>query len=235
MDNSPILNHIHAPEAFHAHCLTNRRLIGLTGGIATGKTTVSNYLATVHQLPILDADRYAREAVQPGCAILQRIVDRYGKSILSDGKHLDRQRLGNIVFQDDQERQWLEAQIHPYVAQCFTDLLKALESKPVIVLVIPLLFESNITISGAKVTDLITEIWVVSCPVEQQIQRLMERNKFTLPEAQARIQAQMPLSEKCARADAILDNASTVEALLQQVDRALLKNSVPYQLTSPRV
>jgi dephospho-CoA kinase len=210
-----------------------QRLIGLTGGIATGKTTVANYLATVHQLPILDADRYAREAVQPGSAILRRIVERYGPTILADGEHLDRQHLGDIVFQDNQERRWLEAQIHPYVGQCFQDMLAALQDQSTIILVIPLLFEAQLEAQIAQITGQITEIWVVSCSPQQQLERLLQRDHFSLEAAQARIQAQMSLAQKCDCADQVLDNSSTLAALLNQVDQALHNNTISQQFTSP--
>ena len=92
-----------------------QRVIGLTGGIGMGKTTVSNYLAMVHHLPILDADVYAREAVQPSSRVLQEIVERYGARILMPDGMLDRLRLSDIIFQNPSERLWLEQQIHPYV------------------------------------------------------------------------------------------------------------------------
>lgn len=193
----------------------SRRLIGLTGGIATGKTTVSSYLATVHQLPILDADRYAREAVQPRSDIWQRVVDRYGTEILADEDHLDRKRLGDIVFHNDEERHWLESQIHPYVNQCFADMLAALHDQPTLVLAIPLLFEVGLV-------EEVTEVWVVSCTEAQQIERIIQRDHLTPEQAQARIQAQMPLSEKCGRAQVVLDNSGDRESLQAQIDRALL-------------
>ncbi|MEB3162581.1 MAG: dephospho-CoA kinase [Prochlorothrix sp.] len=207
-----------------AQSTDSRRLIGLTGGIATGKTTVSSYLATVHQLPILDADRYAREAVQPRSEIWQRVVDRYGTEILADEEHLDRKRLGEIIFHDAEERHWLEAQIHPYVNQCFADMLEALHDQPTLVLVIPLLFEVGLV-------DQVSEVWVVSCAEAQQIERLVKRDQLSLEEAQARIQAQMPLSEKCARAQVVLDNSGDRELLQAQIDQALLR-SVPDGLTT---
>lgn len=198
----------------------HHRLIGLTGGIGTGKSTVGNYLASVHQLPILDADRYAREAVQPGSEILQRIVDRHGASILADGQHLDRQRLGDIVFHDINERHWLESQIHPYVNQCFADVMTALHDQPTLVLMIPLLFEAGLT-------GQVNEIWVVTCSEEQQLERLMHRDHLTRSEAQVRIQAQMPMSEKCAQADVVLDNSHDRDHLLAQVDQALGRIPTP--------
>lgn len=190
-----------------------RRLIGLTGGIGTGKSTVSHYLATNYRLPILDADIYAREAVQKGSSILNAIAQRYNSNILLPDGTLNRQKLGQIIFHNLDERRWLEQQIHPYVRDRFVEEIDQL-SHQTVVLVIPLLFE-------AKMTHLVTEIWVVYCSPQQQLQRLMQRDILTLEQAQARINSQMSLEEKCDRADIILDNSSTQVALLQQVDLAL--------------
>lgn len=194
--------------------MTNkRRIIGLTGGISTGKTTVANYLATAYKLPILDADIYAREAVAVGTKAIDAIASRYGKQVLFADGSLNRQQLGAIVFNDSSERQWLEKQIHPEVRERFIQEMKQLSTSP-IVLVIPLLFE-------AQMTDLVTEIWVVYCSKQQQIARLMERDRLTIAAAEARINSQMPIEEKCDRAHLVLDNSSTLEALLKQVDAAI--------------
>lgn len=191
------------------------RIIGLTGGIGMGKTTVSHYLEHTHHLPILDADVYAREAVQPGSTILAKIVDRYGRDILHENGTLDRRRLGEIIFPNPTERTWLEQQIHPYVREHMqADSARLLETYSTIVMVIPLLFEANLT-------HLVTEIWVVSCPTEQQLQRLMQREPLSLDQAQSRIQSQISIEEKRDRADVILDNSSTLESLFQQIDNAL--------------
>ncbi|MCV3212977.1 dephospho-CoA kinase [Plectonema radiosum NIES-515] len=191
-----------------------KRIIGLTGGIATGKSTVANYLATAYNLPIFDADIYARDAVAVDSPILQAIAQRYGEQILLADKSLNRIKLGEIIFNNQAERSWVENLIHPYVRDRF---LRAItEGLKTLVLVVPLLFE-------AEMTDLVTEIWVVSCLEQQQLARLMQRNNLTLEQAQARIKSQMPITEKAARADIVLDNNSTEDALLKQVDLALLR------------
>jgi dephospho-CoA kinase len=191
--------------------------IGLTGGIAMGKTTVSNHLANHHGLTVLDADRYAHQAVAPGSPILQQIVDRYSPSILQPDGSLDRAQLGAIIFNDSQERQWLEAQIHPFVREgMLHDRDQAYQTHPnrPVIFVIPLLFE-------AGMTHLVDTVWVIACPPEQQLARLIERNGLTEAAAQARIASQMPIAEKIAQADLVLDNSSTVENLLAEVDRAV--------------
>jgi dephospho-CoA kinase len=188
------------------------RIIGLTGGIASGKSTVSHYLASAYHLPVLDADIYAREVVKTGSPVLKAITERYADVLLLDGT-LNRQKLGQIIFSSEEERRWLEQQIHPYVRDYFVKAINELTAQTV-VLVVPLLFE-------AGMTDLVTEIWVVYCSQQQQVERLMQRNQLTREQAQARIQSQMPIQEKCDRAGVILDNSTTLEALLKQVDAAL--------------
>jgi dephospho-CoA kinase len=195
------------------------RIIGLTGGIATGKTAVSNYLADTYKFPILDADIYAREAVHPGSPILDSIVERYGAGILLSDRHLNRPELGNIIFCNPAERQWLEQQIHPYVrrrlietTQSYISQLSLVSTSTLtVVLVVPLLFE-------AKMTDLCTEIWVVYCSPSVQLERLMQRDGLNVDRSNARINTQLPIIEKCQKADFVLDNSSTLDSLFVQID-----------------
>ncbi|AFY77498.1 dephospho-CoA kinase [Pleurocapsa sp. PCC 7327] len=194
-----------------------RRLIGITGGIATGKSTVSQYLADTYKLPILDADLYAREAVQTNSPILFNIFKRYGDRVqLPDGS-LNRKQLGEIIFNNLEEKNWLESQIHPYVRERFQSEIERTDART-IALVIPLLFE-------AKMTDLITEIWLIYCSFQEQIRRLIERDKLSKEQAIARIQSQIPIEEKVAWADVILDNSSTLENLFRQIDDAFCQST----------
>jgi dephospho-CoA kinase len=195
------------------------RLIGLTGGISSGKSTVANYLGDRYKIPIWDADLYAREAVLPGSEIFKSIVQRYGDNLLLADGTLNRPKLGNIIFNNPEERHWLEEQIHPWVRQRFLTNINNLQNtaklpEKVAVLVIPLLFE-------AKMTDLVTEIWVVYLPEALQIQRLMQRDLLTEQQALDRINSQMPLAQKCDRADVILDNSGSLADLFKQIDRNL--------------
>jgi dephospho-CoA kinase len=193
------------------------RIIGITGGIAMGKTTVSSYLETQHHLTVLDADLYARDAVLPGSTVLATITDRYGPEILHSDGTLDRPALGKIIFTDPTERHWVELQIHPFVKeQLIQNRDRALQDHPdrPVILVIPLLFE-------AAMTELVTEIWVIYCQRDRQLHRLMTRSGLTFPEADARIRSQLDIQVKCDRANWVLDNSSTVENLYSQIDRAL--------------
>jgi dephospho-CoA kinase len=187
------------------------RIIGLTGGIATGKTTVSNYLA--QRVRVIDADVLAREAVLPGSKILLGLVKRYGSELLDNSGTLNRAKLAQIIFQNRNEKQWVESMIHPYVRQRLVSL-KAQGTTSTLVMVIPLLFE-------AHMADLVSEIWVVYCPPDLQLARLIHRSGLTAEEAQARIDSQMPLDQKCAQADVVLHNQGDLEALYLQVDQAL--------------
>jgi dephospho-CoA kinase len=181
-----------------------------------GKTAVSDCLKTVHHLPVLDADLFAREAVEPGSSVLTEIVERYGTSVILPTGELDRRRLGEIIFSSTAERLWLEQRIHPFVRDRIEAELHTLlpSAHPTVVLVIPLLFE-------ARMTDLVTEIWVVYSSNEQQRERLQQRDCLDLEQIQARINSQMAIEKKIRQADIVLDNSSTLEALFQQVDRAL--------------
>lgn len=194
-----------------------KNLIGLTGGIGTGKSTVANYLATVYNLPILDADIYARDAVSVGSPILLQIAAKYGQDMILNDGNLNRSKLGEIIFNSPEERHWVESLIHPYVRKCFDQAIKE-SSANTLILVIPLLFEANLQ-------SLVNQIWVVSCSPQQQQQRLIARNNLTPEQAIARINSQLPIGEKIARADVVLDNSLTLESLLKQID--IVINKIP--------
>lgn len=189
----------------------NQRIIGITGGIATGKTTVSDYLHRHHQLPILDADIYARQALSEHR--LASLQERYGKLVFNEQGQLDRRKLGAIIFESVIERQWLEQLIHPYVKNCLLEQAH-IHSPATVVMAIPLLFEANMQ-------DLVTEIWAIACEHQQQLQRLMDRNHLTMPEAELRISSQMALSEKMELADVVILNSGNLKDLFHQVDHAL--------------
>ncbi|PZU94243.1 MAG: dephospho-CoA kinase [Pseudanabaena sp.] len=189
----------------------NQRIIGITGGIATGKTTVSDYLHRNYQLPILDADIYARQALSD--YRLASLKERYGKLIFNEQGELDRRKLGAIIFESVVERQWLERLIHPYVKTCLLEQA-SIHAPATVVMVIPLLFE-------AKMEGLVTEIWAIACDHQQQLHRLVTRNHLTIPEAEQRIASQMALSEKMELADVVIFNSGNLDDLFHQIDQAL--------------
>lgn len=200
-----------------------QRRIGLTGGIASGKSSVSRFLAALG-LPVLDADVYAHDALAPGSPGSEIVLKRYGTGIEEPRRQIraeedqvrsiNRRALGQIVFNDPDERQWLEQLIHPLVRTRFNDELVHHQQSKAVVLVIPLLFEAGLT-------DLCSEIWVVDCSPEQQLTRLQQRDGLDKASALARIQAQWPLSDKCQRADLVLNNRSKAELWQQQIKAQL--------------
>jgi dephospho-CoA kinase len=190
-----------------------RRRIGLTGGIASGKSSVGRLLEQ-RGLPVLDADAFAREALAPGSAGAQAVLAHYGDEVRAAGGGLDRAALGRIVFGDGAQRQWLEQLVHPLVRARFDAELEDLAAAPVVVLMIPLLFEAGLE-------ELCSTIWLVDCDEAQQLQRLMARDGFSAADARARIAAQWPLARKRALADVVIDNRGGSEQLAVQVERAL--------------
>jgi dephospho-CoA kinase len=183
-----------------------QRRIGLTGGIASGKSTVARWLAE-QGLPVLDADVYAREALAPGSHGAKAVLQRYGAAVKPregdmECGAIDRAALGRIVFTQPDERRWLEQLVHPLVRNRLTSELFSLENKPTVVLVIPLLFEAGLE-------KLCSEVWLVDCDPDQQLQRLMARDGLNQEEAESRIAAQWPLARKRALADRVLDNRGT--------------------------
>jgi dephospho-CoA kinase len=204
--------------------MSQQRRIGLTGGIASGKSTVARLLADQHGIPVLDADHFAREALAPGTAATRAVIRRYGPSVMgspAEANHphpsLDRAALARIVFADPLERRWLERLVHPLVRECFATSLEGLSSAPVVVLMIPLLFEAGLE-------GLCSEIWLVDCGgEEEQIHRLMARDRLSAHEARARLNAQWPMEAKRARANVVIPNIGPAAALAQHVAEALAR------------
>ena len=188
-----------------------QRRIGLTGGIASGKSSVAALLEK-RGCPVLDADCYAREALAQGTSASNAVVARYGKRIKKDGtSDIDRAGLAAIVFNDPNERRWLEELIHPIVQQRFDEVLRSLPEAPIVILMIPLLFEAGLE-------AWCSEIWVVRCTALQQRKRLMARNNCTEAEAMQRIEAQWPIDIKEQRADSVINNSGRIDDLNDQLD-----------------
>ena len=192
-----------------------QRRIGLTGGIASGKSSVAALLEK-RGCPVLDADLYAREALAPGTSASKAVVARYGERVQNDGTSgVDRAGLASIVFNDPNERSWLELLVHPIVQKRFDEALQSLPEAPIVILMIPLLFEAGLE-------GWCSEIWVVHCTALQQKERLMARNNCTEAEAMQRIEAQWPINNKVNRADHVINNSGLIDDLQDQLD-ALLK------------
>lgn len=191
-----------------------QRRIGLTGGIATGKSSAARLLEQHHGLPVLDADLYARQALEPGQPATEAVLERFGPGVVSSGGVVDRRALGAIVFNNQDERRWLEQLVHPIVRQRFDQELVQLDTNPAVVLMIPLLFESGLE-------ALCSETWLVDCDESQQLQRLMARDQLNEADAQARMNAQWPLARKRPLADVLISNRGDAAALNAQLEDAL--------------
>jgi dephospho-CoA kinase len=183
--------------------------VGLTGGIASGKSMVADELADRGAI-IIDADVLAREVVEPGTPALAAIIDRFGAQVLKDGQ-LDRARLAQIVFADPRARRDLERIVHPAVRARAAELERAAGDAAVVVHVIPLLVETG----QDEDFDLVV---TVDADHETQIQRLMVRNGFTRPEADSRIAAQASREDRKRASDVVLDNTGSVTQLREQID-----------------
>jgi dephospho-CoA kinase len=183
--------------------------VGLTGGIASGKSAVAAELAARGAI-IIDADVLAREVVEPGTSALAAIIDRFGPQVLSDGQ-LDRTRLAQIVFADPLARRDLERIVHPAVRARAADLERAAGRAAVVVHVIPLLVETG----QQEDFDLVV---TVDVDHETQIKRLIARNGYTRAEAESRIAAQASREDRRIAADVVLDNTGSAAQLREQID-----------------
>ena len=185
-----------------------QRRIGITGGIASGKTLIANFLFQAKQWPILDADLYAHEALKPESEISKKVLLRYGEKIIQESagnyQIINRKALAKIVFQNDVEKKWLEEIIHPFINKRIEEELEKLKSKSVLILIIPLLFEKNYT-------SLCSEICYIDCPRTVQLKRLQARDKCSLEEANQRIDALWDNSLKREFADHIITNSNNDE------------------------
>ncbi|HEX8508809.1 MAG TPA: dephospho-CoA kinase [Propionibacteriaceae bacterium] len=184
--------------------------VGLTGGIASGKTVVSDRLRELGAV-VVDADLLAREVVQPETPAFAAIVQRFGEQILEPGGTLDRGALGRVVFADPEARRHLESIVHPAVRARANEIDKAAPADAIVVHVIPLLVETNQAHSFDTVV-------VVDIDPETQLQRLVARSGLTAADARARIAAQAGRSERLSAADHVLANGGTEEELRRQVD-----------------
>jgi len=193
-------------------------LVGLTGGVATGKSTVAEMFKQCGAA-VIDADELAHEVIKPGKPAWREIVTLFGKTILNQDRSLDRQALGRIVFRNPKKRRQLERIIHPRVAREQQRLVHRIaKSKPpaVIIYEVPLLFE-------AGVDKRVDKIIVVAADRETQIARLKKRNGLSRAEAIRRISSQMPLTKKIQQADHVLNGTLPHPSLRKQVSQ-LLKN-----------
>ncbi|KAJ2548585.1 Dephospho-CoA kinase [Coemansia sp. RSA 1933] len=193
-------------------------IVGLTGGIATGKSTASRVFQA-QGVPVIDADVIAHQIMQPGEVSYNLVVKHFGTDILheDDTKAIDRAKLGTIIFNDPEKRQLLNGCTHPYVRRQIAYMLFKyyIQGYAICVLDIPLLFESGLDRMCGKVA-------VVSCTAERQLTRLMNRNGLSREEAEARIKSQMPMPEKEKLATRVIGNNGTIEEMEEQIRRTVV-------------
>lgn len=189
------------------------KIIGLTGGIACGKSTVSAYLKQKGAY-IIDGDEIAKELSVPGKSIWKAYVEHFGDKILNSDKTLNRRLIGQIVFTNESEKAWMNSTMHPLIKQAIIEKIEKYKQNKVkvVVLDIPLLYEAN----WDKFAD---EVWVVKIDEQLQIKRIQNRDNLTKEEAISRIKAQMPVIEKAKRADVVIDSSNTPEITCKLVER----------------
>ena len=190
-------------------------IIGLTGSIATGKSTISSYLQT-KQIPVVDEDLLAREVVEPGTPGIKQLEETFGQRIIHLDGTLNRGALGDLLFHNDWVREKVNAILHPLIFGLLDQRVAEYQAQqePIIVVDIPLLYEE-------KGQDHVDEVWVVYVPEAVQLERLMQRNNLRRAEAKVKIETQLPIEDKAKWADVVIDNSKTKAESYQQVDKEL--------------
>lgn len=187
-------------------------IIGLTGGIATGKSLISQYFKQLN-IPICDADVLAKKVLDKGMPALKQLVAHFGEDLLQDNGCLDRHKLATIIFENAQQRECVNAIVHPHILSEI-EAWKMTQQADIIVIDMALLIEIGYM-------SQVDSVMLVTVALDKQIERLMKRNGYTVEQANARIQSQLPFEEKAKYADVIIDNNGTKEYTFQQVDAYL--------------
>ena len=195
--------------------LARMHVFGLTGGIASGKSTVSEQFRQMG-LPVVDADKLARDVVEPGTYGLAKIVETFGPDVLDEHGALDRKRMGARVFADPAARKQLNAIVHPAIAEASATLLgvHSAAGEPLVC------YDAALLVEGGR-HEMMRPLVVVSAPVEAQIARSMARDRATREEVEARIDAQMPLDKKIEAADFVIENDAGLDELKARVVEVL--------------
>ena len=193
------------------------KIVGLTGGISSGKSTVSSYFKQL-EIPVIDADEVARKVVEPNSQGAREIRKTFGSDVFEEDGSLNRQKLGSLIFSNAENRQKLDDLLQPLIKIMILDEIEEYRQKGenMIVLDLPLLFEK-------QYEELCEEIIVVYIPKELQLERLMRRNQYTKQEALSRIDSQLSIEAKRKRATVLLDNQGTIQQLYHQVEQWLVE------------
>lgn len=197
------------------------KIIGLTGGIATGKTTVSKIL-TGNGYVVIDADLLSRSVTKKGEPAYRQIVQEFGEKILNEEGSIDRKVLGKIIFSDDELKLRLNNITHPYIfEEIKKQIIKNCRENKIVFVDIPLLFEEYSKITEENIN--FDEIWLVYVEKSSQLNRLMKRDELNIEEARKRIDSQMPIEDKLKLADVIINNNEDKLILKANVLSALLE------------
>lgn len=183
--------------------------VGLTGGIASGKTTISNLFAELG-VPIIDTDVISRNLLAPGERAYHQVCAHFGNEILQPDNEIDRSALRKIIFSNPQQKSWLETMLHPLIFQGSHDAIIANSRASYVLVVVPLLFETNFQ-------SLVDRILVVDCPADQQIKRLMQRDNIDETLAHSMLKQQLSNAERLKRAHDVIDNREDGVDLASQV------------------
>jgi dephospho-CoA kinase len=190
-------------------------IIGLTGGIGAGKTTVSDYLKK-KGYPVLDADEVAREIVEPGSETLEELTRAFGKNILNSDGSLNRRFHAGIVFSDPEKKKLIDGIMHGKIIDTLLKRARSMEKEPFVFIDVPLLFETGMD-------RYVDQVWVVDAEEEIRIKRVMERDDSSREDVLRRIRFQAGRDEKIKKAHIILNNSGVKEILYRQIDEALNK------------
>ncbi|HZK34346.1 MAG TPA: dephospho-CoA kinase [Bacillota bacterium] len=188
------------------------QVIGLTGGIATGKSTVSKILRE-NDIPVIDADEIYKELSQKNGRVWQAIYNGFGEKYIDKKGEIDKKALSKLVFDKPEQREKLNKATHPLIKAEVSRRIqkfKDIKDQHIIFIDVPLLYESG----WHEIAD---QVWVVAIPYEIQLERLIKRDKCSEDYAKKRINSQMSLGEKCKRANVIIDNSNTIEHTSEQV------------------
>lgn len=192
-------------------------IVGLTGGIAMGKTTISQFLKS-KAIPVVDADQIAHEILTVD-EVKVKLMDTFGESILDKNQNIDRRKLGPIVFNDQRQLEKLNIIVQPYIRTEIVRQLDTFSASKVVVLDAPVLFEQGYE----KMVDY---LMVIRTSAQIQVERLMQRDSLNEIDAQKRIQAQMPIEEKVKKADIVIDTSGTIEETRSQVVKWLVDKNL---------
>jgi len=186
-------------------------LIGLTGNIGTGKSTVAGMLAGLGA-EVIDADEVAHEVMRAGTPVHAAVVETFGPDVLSPDGEIDRKRLGSLVFADSEALARLESILHPAIIETIQRRIQAASANVVVLEAIKLI--------EAGLADVCDAVWVTTCPPRQQVHRIMVERGLSRAEAELRVRAQSPQEEKIARADVVIDNSGSLSQARSQVQAA---------------